>query len=181
MSCTSLLTQGFTLDCADGIGGISEILIANTENVTAFTESAGEVTAITQVASTNFYLYKLDDEVAMIDTVETKSENGTIFFESNVSFTMRTLSKEKSTELKLMAVAPNLIVIAKLNDGRYVVVGLDKITGTGSGVRKFGGTNNATSGKAFGDFNGYAINLNCKERHYPYFVATSVIAGLTIA
>ena len=62
MACT--LTKGFALDCADNIGGIEEILITNLENVSAFTVLAGEITAITQVALTDFYRYELEQEDA---------------------------------------------------------------------------------------------------------------------
>jgi hypothetical protein len=74
-----------------------------------------------------------------------------------------------------MAQARKLVVIAKLADGQYVSMGFDR------GAMKQGGTNQAASGKAYGDKQGYTVGLSCKESHYPYFVDSTVVAGLTIA
>lgn len=182
MACSSLLTQGFTLDCADSIGGIEEILIANAENVIAFTEAAGTISAITQVAATNFYRYELEEEDADFVTTEQKNkENGTLYFETVLNFTIDKLSAAKSTELKLMSAARNLLVIAKLNGGSYVAMGFDKVNGLPGGAKKIGGTNQAASGKAFADKVGYTVGITSMESHYPYFVDSGVVSGLTIA
>lgn len=174
MSC--LLTTGFTLDCVDNEGGIEEILLGNFSEITSFTEVAGEITAITQVALTNFYRYELEQEDSdLISTENRSAENGTLFYETVLNFTIDKLSKEKSEELKIMAQARKLVVIAKLSDGQYVAMGFDR------GAMKQGGTNQAASGKAYGDKQGYTIGLTSKEKHYPYFVDSTVVSGLTIA
>jgi len=182
MSCTSLLTQGFTLDCADGLGGIEEILIANVESVDAFTEASGTVSAITQAAATSFYRYELEEEDADYLTTETKSkENATLYFETVLNFTIDKLSAAKNEELRLMSAARNLIVIWKNNDGSYQSIGLDKVNSLPGGAKKIGGTNQAASGKAFADKSGYTVGITAMESHYPYFVDSGVVSGLTIA
>jgi len=173
MACT--LTTGFALDCADNIGGIEEILITNLENVTAITVVDGEITTITQAASTDFYRYELEQEDADALTTETKSvENGTVFFETVLNFTMDKLTKEKSEELKLLATARKLAIIYKLASGGYNAIGFDR------GAMKVGGTNQAATGKAYGDKQGYTLGFTSKETHYPYFVDATVVSGLTI-
>lgn len=182
MACSSLLTQGFALDCADNIGGIEEILITNSENVTAFTEATGTISAITQAVATNFYRYELEEEDADFVTTEQKNkENGTLYFETVLNFTIDKLTAAKSEELKLMSAARNLLVIAKLNDGSYVAMGFDKVNGLPGGAKKIGGTNQAASGKAFADKVGYTVGITSMESHYPYFVDSGVVSGLTIA
>jgi len=176
MACTSLLTQGFTLDCLDSIGGITELMITNTENVDSFTVVAGEVTALTQVALTNFYIYELEqDDADFISTENKSTESGTTFWETVLNFTINKISKEKNVELQLMAAARKLAVIVKDGNGVYHAIGLD------FGAMKMGGTNQSATGKAFGDANGYTVGITAKESHYPYTVDATVVAGLTTA
>jgi len=173
MAC--LLTQGFTLDCADNIGGIEEILIGNFSEVTS-TNAAGIITGITQTVSTDFYRYELEQEDAdLVSTANRSGENGTFFVESILNFTIDKLSSTKSEELKLMATSRKLVIIAKLSDGQYVGLGFDR------GAMNQGGTNQAATGKAYGDKQGYTLGFTCKEDHYPYFVDGTVITGLSIA
>jgi len=174
MAC--LLTSGFTLDCADNVGGIEYILLGNFSEITSFTEAAGTISAIAQEGVTSFYKYELEQEDADLVATENRSaENGTFFVESVLNFTIDKLTAAKSEELKLMATARKLIVIAKLSDGSYIGLGFDR------GAMKQGGTNQAATGKAYGDAQGYTIGLTAKESHYPYFIDTAVITGLTIA
>lgn len=174
MAC--LLTSGFTLDCVDNIGGIEEILLGNFSEVTAFVEAAGTISAITQTVATNFYRYELEQEDSDLVSSENRSaEAGTTYIETVLNFTIDKLSAAKSEELLLMAQARKLLVIAKLSDGQYVALGFDR------GAMKQGGTNQAASGKAYGDKQGYTVGITCKEAHYPYFVESGVVAGLTIA
>lgn len=176
MACTSLLTQGFALDCADSVGGIQDFLITNTENIDSFTSAAGEITAITQVVATNFYRYGLEEEDADFISTETKSvENGTLYWETVLNFTINKLSKEKNVELQLMAAARKLAIIIQDGNGVYHAIGFD------NGAKKMGGTNQSATGKAFADANGYTVGLMAKESHYPYTVDSTVVAGLTIA
>lgn len=176
MACTSLLTAGFTLDCVDSTGGIQDFLITNTENVDTFTTAAGEITAITQSGATSFYRYGLEEEDADFISTETKSvENGTIFWETVLNFTINKLSKEKNVELQLMAAARKLAIIVQDGNGVYHAIGFD------NGAKKMGGTNQSATGKAFGDANGYTVGLMAKESHYPFTVDATVVAGLTIA
>lgn len=182
MACTSLLTQAIPLDCNNQIGGIESIYITNTENVTAFTESAGEVTAITQATGTSFYTYALEEEDAdFISTMNKSKENGTLYFETVVNFTIDKMTKVKSEELLLVAGARNLIMIIKANDGTYWGLGFDKVSNLPGGCKMIGGTNQAASGKAFADKSGYTLGFTAMEQHYPYEVNSTVVSGLTIA
>ena len=57
MSC--VLSSGMPRDCSDSLGGIEEVLISERDNITAFTQSGHEISAITQAGATNFYRYNL--------------------------------------------------------------------------------------------------------------------------
>jgi len=172
MAC--LLTTSMPLDCADGFSGIEYILMGNFSEVTAFTEASGSISAITSTGS--FYQYDLEQEDAdMVSTENRDGLAGTFFVESVLNFTMAKLSAAKSEELKLMATARKLVAIVKLSDGQFVCLGFDR------GAMKQGGTNQAATGKAYGDLQGYTIGLTSKEDHYPYFTTQVVVDTLTIA
>ncbi len=176
--CTSLLTASQVIACNDSVGGIAanSILITNTENIDTFTVAAGEVTVLTQAASTDFFKYEADEEIADVLTTETKSvENGSLFYETVMNVMINKMSKEKNVEFKLLAAARFLTIIYQDANGIYHCIGLDK------GAKKVGGTNTSGTGKAFGDFNGYAMGFTAKEKHYPYTVLASVVAGLSVA
>jgi len=172
------LTAGNSLDCVDGLGGVEVVYIANYENLTttAPTVSAGEITALTQEAATSVYKYELELEDADFVTTENRSaENGTVYYETVLNFTIDKMTKEKSEELKLVAAARKLFIIIKDNSGTYWAMGTD------FGAMKQGGTNQATSGKAFSDKNGYTLGFTAKEKHFMYEIDSTVVDGLTIA
>tara|TARA_R110002167_G_scaffold106599_8_gene273269 strand:+ start:3269 stop:3796 length:528 start_codon:yes stop_codon:yes gene_type:complete len=170
------LTQAFDYECDDAVGGIKQgsILITQLENIDTFTVTAGEVTALTQVVATNFYTYKVNKEIAdVVSTENFSEENGTFFVESVMNLMLSKLTKEKNTELKLLASKP-LAIIYQDMQGTYHVMGADE------GARKVGGTNQSATGKAFGDLSGYTLGFTSREANYPYTVDATVVAGLTV-
>lgn len=174
MSCP--LTQGVDYICDDSIGGIKQgtIKIARTEDLT-LTVVADEVTAISQVALSNFYEYKINKEIAdMTAPITSSEETGTFFVEAVLNFTLNQISKEKNAEMKLLASKPVTIIFQDQN-GTWLMLGAD------SGCRMMGGTNQVATGKAFGDLSGYTLGFTSKEGHLPYTVDATVVAGLTVA
>ncbi len=170
------LTQAFVLECDDSAGGIKQgsILITQFENLDVLTVVAGEVTVLTQVVATNFYTYAVNKEIAdVISTENFSEENGTFFVESVMNLMLSKLTKEKNTELKLLASKP-LAIIYQDMEGTY------HIMGSTEGARKMGGTNQSATGKAFGDLSGYTLGFTSREKHYPHTVDATVVAGLTV-
>jgi len=53
------LSQGYNLDCRFNFGGVREIYVIEFENVTAITESAGVISAITKASTKTFKKYNL--------------------------------------------------------------------------------------------------------------------------
>ena len=171
MACN--LTQGRLIDCRSNTGGISEVLIANFENVQIGTVAAGVITAMTQTAATDFYRYNLEKENgSLIETQTGSLENGTNFYDSVLEFTTKNLTAAESQELTLLEQA-RLFVIIKTNNGKYWTVGAyfaaDKLTGT------------SVTGMAFGDMSGYSYSITAKEAVRMLEVDSTVIAGLTIS
>jgi len=173
------LTQGFTYECDDAVGGIKQgsILITAWENIVAgSTIVAGEVTVLTQETATSFYRYEVKKNIAGAVTTENHDPLlGTTFEETVMSFMINKLSNTKNVELKLLTSNPVAIIYQDSADGLYHIMGLD------SGAEKMGGTNGSQTGVLKGEQNGYQLAFTSQEKNYPYTVDATVVAGLTIA
>jgi F420-0:gamma-glutamyl ligase len=171
MSC--VLASGMARDCSDSLGGIEEVLISERVNVTAFTQSGHEISAITQSGATNFYRYNLKKESGSLTSTATVDQAaGTSFYDNVLAFTINKLSATKTNEIKMLMLA-RLAVIVKDNNGKYWALGFDQFAEGSSLV--------AQTGQAYGDPNQYQIELTDKSQLPCYEVQASVVAGLTIA
>ena len=169
MACA--LTQGRAIECRNSMGGIEQVLISVFSNVSAYTESAGIITALTQVTATNFFIYELEKENgSLIETHNGSLENGTNFYDSVLEFSTFNLSASESEELSLLDQS-QLFVIVKDNNGIYWSIGASR------GADKLGGT--SVTGAAFGDMNGYTYTITAKEPQRMFQVDATTISGLT--
>ena len=168
MAC--ITTQGFCRDCSDNVGGIEELLIIERSNISAYSESGSEVSAITDGGAT-WRQYQLKKEIGSVTSTMTISpENGTRFSESAIAFSINTFKAASVNELKV-ALLGQLAVIAKDNNGRYWALGLQSWAEGTSLVTQ--------TGTAYGDRNGFDIELTAKEPEPPYEVSSSVIGSMT--
>lgn len=174
MACGSL-TYGFDYECNDGIGGIKpgSILIAQWDNISAYTVTSGEVTAITQAGATSFYRYQVRKKIAA-DTTEGTNDpmTGTVNFVSTFTFDLFNISASKNVNLELLMSKP-LVVIYQDNNDIYSVLGITN-GAEATGVQRMTGKENTEK-------NGYLITITSEEKVLPYTVSSSVISGLTIS
>ncbi len=169
MACA--LTQGFALDCMDSMGGLKDFLVTPYVAAQA-TVTAGEITAIANSGSVTYYRYEIDNEEAGFETATATDRNtGTTISETTLTLLLKKLSSTKNVELGLLSMN-RLSIIVQDNNGVYHSFGYDN----GSNVS----TNTSGSGTAFGDLNGYTVEVMTKENHKPYTVDATVVAGLTI-
>lgn len=174
MDCGAL-TYGFDYECNDGIGGIKggSILITQFDNITAYTASAGIVTAITQAGSTNFFRYQVRKFIAGDATDGVNDPKmGTVSFTSTMTFTLFNLSASKNVQLELLMSKP-LVVIYQDNNDIYHVLGITNGAEVTS-VQRVTGVDKQ-------DMNGYTITVLAEEKVLPYTVQSSVVTGLTIS
>ena len=168
MACN--LTQGFTLDCKDAVGGIKSIHLIDWAS-TGFTVSGGEVTATT-VVSGDVYTYELPKGVgSMTTTTNVSQENGTVFNQSDIVARLRKLSTTKRNELKLLA-QNRVFCIVKDNNDNYWLAGNEY----GCDITAM----TSESGTAMGDVQGYNFTLSAIEAESPYLVQASVVTTLGI-
>ncbi len=168
MACN--LTQGFTLDCKDAVGGIKSIHLIDWAS-TGFTVSGGEVTATT-VVSGDVYTYELPKGVgSMTTTTNVSQENGTVFNQSDIVARLRKLSTTKRNELKLLA-QNRVFCIVKDNNDNYWLAGNEY----GCDITAM----TSESGTAMGDVQGYNFTLSAIEAESPYLLQDAVATTLGI-
>lgn len=169
MSCA--LTQGYTLDCADSIGGIKKIYVTELGNKSAITAASGIITSFTLNSGKKFWTYELVKETSNWTEDQTKSvANGTVFNDQKLMFTVRKMQPSLQQELKLLAQNELMIIVLDRN-------GIYWLLGENNGMDLI--TRNGASGTAMGDFNGYTLNFEGKEEAPAKQVSANLIASLT--
>jgi len=169
------LTSGFpAYDCETFIGGVKRILINTFDNIASVTEADCLVSAIDDGSST-WYAYNLTDGVGLVEATHNFDVSvNTLFYEVNAQFQIFGLDSDKCSELGLLGIQRTVFIFESEN-GDYFLVGDER------GAHRTGGTNNSSTGTAFGDAYGYNINLMATQSHDMWQVDQTVIDGLTIA
>jgi hypothetical protein len=168
MSCA--LTQAYALDCSDSVGGIKNIYICAWGDVATYTAASGTVTTLALNTGKTLYKYELEKETGEFTETESRNlQNGTTYYEPVVKFTVRRLQASLRNELNQMAKLRLVAVILDRN-GNYWIAGL------ANGLEKM--NSKAQTGKAFGDYNGYDIELHGKEEQPMYSVSPTVLSSL---
>jgi hypothetical protein len=170
MSCSNL-TAGFLNLCNDSTGGIERIFIANGP-VESIAESAGVITAITVGGSalipSDFFVFESPRQTSSLtETTTVSQENGTLFFDQQITCVFNKMEAAKRDQLLLMAQATNMVVVAKDGNGKYWSIGVEKGAFLVSG--------SATSGTAYGDRNGYEIVIGGLETAPIYEVTSTIV------
>ena len=151
------LTTGYALGCRDAIGGIKTIFV-QTLNATGSvnTNGSGLVSGFTPSSvSGSWFEYDLTKATSsMTETLNASTENGTLFYTPEVTFTINKLQTSVRNELRLLA-RNRLLVIVLDNNGRYWLLG------AANGLEASAGT--AGTGTAFGDRSGYEMTLTGME------------------
>ena len=164
------LTSGWTIDCKDSQGGIVKVFIANGP-VDGFTETSGVLSAITvggvAVAPADFFEFEVPKQTSSLtETVNASTENGTVFYQQDLTLVFNKLEATKRNQILLMAQNENMIVVAKDGNGKYWSVGLERGASLTAG--------SLTSGTAYGDRNGGELTLTGLEAQ-PMFEVDSAI------
>lgn len=166
------LTQGYTLDCKESIGGVKAVWFIPFADVTATVEASGVVTTITKSAGKVFYKYQLVKQTSSFtENITASVENGTVFYASELSIILNKLQANTRNEILLLA-KNNLLAVVQDGNDKYWFMG--KINGA-----DLTGGNGAT-GTAFGDRSGYTLTFTANEPAMCPEVVSSIIAGLTV-
>lgn len=163
-----VLTQGFTLDCRDSIGGVKAVWFIAHQNVTAVTQASGVVTAITDTAT--WYKYNLIKNTASLtENITGTVENGTVLYAPELNIIINKMQANTRNELLLLA-QNSLMAIVQDQNNKYWLIGLQ------NGVDLT--TGSAATGVAGSDRNGYSLTFTGTEPALAPEVQASVISTL---
>lgn len=171
MACT--LIQGYQIPCMDGVGGIKTFFVTEIANRATYTETSGVVTAFTLATGKKFWTYELPEEYGVAnDDPQVDYATGTTWYKQSVEIQIRKLTASMRNELKSLAQV-RVYIIALDRNGVYWLLGAE------NGMHMVPST--ATTGKLFGDFNGYTLKWEGKEAAPMVQVTAGLIATLTVA
>ena len=167
------LTQGYTLDCRDSLGGITEVYFIASSDVTSTTEASGVITALTKAAGKRFYKYELTKGTSMFtENVASNVQNGTLFFTPELTIILNKLQANTRNEILLLA-QNRLVAVAKDNNGKFWYLGKTRALDLTAG--------SAASGTAEGDRSGYTLTFTGAEPALSPEVNSTVASALTTA
>ncbi len=168
MACA--LTQGYTLDCRESLGGIKAVWLIAHANVSSVTEASGIVSTITKAANKVFYKYELVKNTGTLtETITASVENGTVFYAQELTVVLNKLQANTRNEILLLAKNTLMAVVQDANDKYWLL-------GRYSGLDVTGGT--SATGTAQGDRNGYSLTFTGGEKELAPEVNSGIIAGL---
>jgi hypothetical protein len=171
MACN--LTQGRAEPCKESVGGLQGAYFIN-YTTGSFTKNAnGLVTALP--TGTTVYYYELKGTSAYTETVNSSRENGTTFFNQELTLNLKKLTNEMTTQLKLMAYGRPQVIVWTMNGDALLV-------GEKEGADVTAGT--IQTGAALGDLYGYSVTLTGQEKLPAAFLSGSTesnpFAGLSV-
>ena len=168
MACS--LTSGYVLDCKDSLGGIVDVMFMASGDLTSYTEASGVVTAITKGAGKKFFKYALvKGTSSLTENINASVENGTIFYQQELTMIINKLQVAVRNELLLLAKNLLVAIVHDSNDA-YWIIGLK------NGIDITAG--NAGTGTAQGDRSGYTLTFTGKEPALAQQVSSSIIVAL---
>ena len=169
MACA--LTQGYTLDCRDSLGGITEVYFIASSDVSSTTEVSGVITALTKAVGKRFYKYELTKGTSMLtENVASNVQNGTLFYTPELTIILNKLQANTRNEILLLA-QNRLVAVAKDNNGKFWYVGKTRAIDLTAG--------SAATGTADGDRSGYTLTFTGAEPSLCAEVNSTVSAALT--
>lgn len=169
MACA--LTQGYTFDCKDNIGGLKAVWFIGWNDISSITETSGTVTAITKASGKVFYKYQLvRNTSSFTENIAGSIENGTVVYNQELTIIINKMQVSMRNEILLLG-QNNMMAVVEDQNGRYWLAGryngLDLLSGSSS------------TGTAQADRNGYTLTFSGGEKEMAPAVASAVIATLT--
>ena len=170
MSFNCALSEGYVLGCSS-IGGIELVYIGEwVEGVTVTQDSCGIITGITTTGLTVYQFEQDIEHAGLSQTGQYSRENGTVFYESNLSIKLIGLDCNVRNNMVELGRAP-LFAVVKSNAGDWYYLGLESAGRASAG--------DASVGTALGDMNGLNQTLQWKSANGAYLI-NGALVGTTI-
>lgn len=171
-----LITSNICKGCRDNVGGIKAAYVV-AGCVTGTTEDAdGKILTVGATGGTVYQFQVEKNTSNFIETITPSLENGTVFYQQDLTLVFFKLQQSTRNQLRLLAQNTNLKVFVETNDGSIFYLGEN------FGMFLSAGT--GESGTAYGDRNGYSITLQGLEKEPAKQLAGALdtsLVGLTLA
>lgn len=160
------------LGCIDGVPGISEVWLANFDNVNSsgYTTVAGIVTAITMNTNSpayHFFRYRFPKNSSYAKTdVKPTIEVGSTSFEQSIFMRFPKEEAAKTIAIQLIGSATTIAVVKTIS-GKYFLYGKSLGLNQSAGVMQ--------TGTKAGDLEGYEVTLLGTEPALPLEVSSAII------
>lgn len=169
MACA--LTQGYTLDCRDSIGGVKEVYIIERGNIASLTELSGVITAGTKVTGKRFWKYEqIRDTSEAFEEITGSTENNSIYYNQTVSIQISKMAASVRNEILLLA-QNRLTIVVTTQEGTSFMYGKTNGLMLNAGRMQ--------TGKAGADLNGYTLTFTGWEKEAAPTVGSAVVNSLT--
>lgn len=172
MACKSFALSGIALPCKDNMGGIKEVYITKSSDISGIelnTEKS-QVSTITMAEGTKFKTYKFRKGTANM-TSTAASDEAIGNFSVTTELALQFSKMETSKRLEIMALCLEDVVAVALDfNGKYWLMGYDfPVSATAA---------TAQTGTATTDLNGYNITLTDTSAEFPFEISAEVMAEL---
>ena len=169
MACNQTLS-GLVKDCSPSMGGITEVLLANREDVSAVTADSGKISEITMASSAKFKRYTFARNTgSMTSTYTIDQASGVRYVTTDMLLQFNRMETAKRVEISALAVN-DLVAIVKDANGIYWYLGYDEPVNASAG--------DGQTGTARGDANRYTITLQDNSKEMPMEVDSTIVAAL---
>lgn len=168
------LTSGVTLGCRSNLGSLKKIWILGGDVTSTAADTNEEITNITGTGT--FYLFELEKNTSSLtETLNQSLENGTVFYQTDLSLVLHKLEQEKRNQIKLLARHTRLKVVAEDMNGTQFYLG--SVNGG------YLSASTSATGTAMGDLNGYTLVITFLEPEMnPSLSAelSTIVTGITV-
>ena len=169
MACNQTLS-GLVKDCSPSMGGITEVLLANREDVSSVTANSGKISEITMASSAKFKKYSFARNTgSMTSTYTIDQASGVKYVTTDLLLQFNRMETAKRVEISALAIN-DLVAIVKDANGIYWYLGYDEPVNASAG--------DGQTGTARGDANRYTITLQDNSKEMPMEVDSTIIAAL---
>lgn len=161
--------------CKDSNGGLKAVYFVNYGDVTLIDYDATNTDVVIEVSGTtspDAYKYDLKGTSSLTETITSSRENGTTFFQQELSLTLKKLSIVDHKQIKLLSYGRPQVIVED-NNGNFFYCGLEH------GMDVTGGT--IVTGAAMGDLSGYTLTLTGMEPVPANFIGdTLAVVGFNV-
>lgn len=145
--------------CRNSAGGVNRFYIGNVSDIDVATLTYGTDGELTNMKISGLFAYvPFVDSANWSETINVSPENGTIYYEQVANLIMGANSQTLRNIVRDLGGASNIIVIVRDNNDRMFLIG----DPTGKRLTWLSG-GDSNSGTAYGDRNGWNLNITCRN------------------